>query len=217
MQQRRSFYQSISQYIKSRIILKTSWRTQQRLKHIILTIISLTVLYWIYVQWLQYTIPSNVSENVLARCEKLCPYVSTFGRDKLWFSSFHSVRHFPDFVCPQNFRNLADWVFGWPNQFFENIKNITVDGKEIAPCLPPGSIIYVRIKSMNEFLSKIYPDLINNFVLITGEGDISSPTNFSYLDRPDSKIIHWFGQNGQIPAGTNPKFTHIPIGKIEIN
>lgn len=168
-------------------------------------------------QWQQYTIPSNASENVLARCEQLCPYVSAFGRDKLWFSYFQSVRHFPDFVCPQNFRNLADWVFGWPNQFFENMKKITIDGKEIAPCLPPGSIIYVRVKSMDEFFSKIYPDLINNFVLITGEGDISSPTNLSYLERPDSKIIHWFGQNGQIPAGTNSKFTHIPIGKIAIN
>jgi hypothetical protein len=150
---------------------------------------------------------------VLTQCEKLCPYVSKFGRNRLWFSSSHSIRHFPDFVCPQNFRNLADWVFGWPSKFFENVENITNDGKEIAPCLPPGSIIYVRITSMDEFFAKIYPNLINNFVLITGEDDVSVPTDLSYLNRPDSKIIHWFGQNGQIHAGTNLKFTHIPIGK----
>lgn len=190
----------------------TNWHTQRYLKYIIVSSL-LIYSFYVWVQRSHYTISTYRSGNVLTRCEKLCPYVSKFGHNKLWFSSFHAIRHFPDFVCPQNFRNLADWVFGWPDQFFENVEQTTTDGKEIAPCLPPGSVIYVRITSINEFFVKIYPDLINNFVLITGEGDVSSPTNLTYLNRPDSKIIHWFGQNGQIHTGTNPKFTHIPIGK----
>ncbi|CAF1175070.1 unnamed protein product [Rotaria sordida] len=34
----------------------------------------------------------------------------------------------------------------------------------------------------------------------------------AYLERTDSKIIHWFGQNGIIDASISKKFTHIPIG-----
>ena len=34
-----------------------------------------------------------------------------------------------------------------------------------------------------------------------------------YLDDPNSKIIHWFGQNGDIDIGRSERFTHIPIGK----
>src|SRR5580692_2229988 len=126
----------------SSVTFMPSCQTQRCLKHIIVSVVLLITLYCIYIQWPHYTIPSYVPKSVLTRCEKLCPYVSKFGRNRLWFNSSHSIRHFPDFVCPQNFRNLADWVYGWPNRFFENVEKITTDGKEIAPCLPPGSIIY---------------------------------------------------------------------------
>jgi hypothetical protein len=91
---------------------------------------------------------------------------------------------------------------------------ITDQGKYIAPCLPSGSIIYVRIWVIDEFFEKVYPHLQNDFVLITGEGDASSPTHLEQLEAPDSKIIHWFGQNGQYDASKSKKFTHLPIGKL---
>ncbi|CAF3798450.1 unnamed protein product [Rotaria socialis] len=166
----------------------------------------------IYTQWHPALDTSYLLQSSSPDCRKLCPYISRLERDKLIFNLAYSIRHFPEFICPQNFRNLADWIYGWPNQFFENIETTTNDGKRIAPCLPPGSIIYVRTTVINEFFSQIYPYLIHNFVLITGEDDRSSPTDLSYLNRPDSKIIHWFGQNGQIDVRTNAKFTHIPIG-----
>jgi hypothetical protein len=84
----------------------------------------------------------------------------------------------------------------------------------VAPCLPPGSIIYVRIWAMDEFFAQIYAHLQNNFVLVTGEGDVSSPTHLQILEAPDSKIIHWFGQNGQYDVSKSKKFTHIPIGNF---
>jgi hypothetical protein len=146
-------------------------------------------------------------------CENLCPYSSKLINNSIQFDSSRIIRHYPDFVCPQNFRNLADWIFGWPDQFKEHVEKTTDDGKLIAPCLPTGSIIYVRIWSIDEFFNIIYPHLINDFILITGEGDLSSPNDLQYLERSDSKIIHWFGQNGQYDVSKSKKFTHIPIGK----
>jgi hypothetical protein len=146
-------------------------------------------------------------------CENICPYSSKLINGNIQFDSSHIIRHYPDFVCPQNFRNLADWIFRWPDQFKEHIEKTTDNGKLIAPCLPTGSIIYVRIWAINPFFNLIYPHLINDFVLITGEGDLSSPNNLQYLERSDSKIIHWFGQNGQYDVSKSKKFTHIPIGK----
>jgi hypothetical protein len=147
-------------------------------------------------------------------CSHLCSHSSILTNDTLQFDSSFTIRHFPQFVCPQNFRNLADWVYGWPDQFFEHLQITTNQGKEIAPCLPSGSIIYVRIWVINEFFTQVYPHLQNDFVLITGEGDISSPTHMEYLERSNSKIIHWFGQNGQYDTSRNKKFTYIPIGNL---
>ncbi|CAF3768008.1 unnamed protein product, partial [Rotaria socialis] len=104
-----------------------------------------------------------------------------------------------------------DWVYGWPNQFQEYVEVTTTNGQRIAPCLPHGSIIYVSIWSIGVFFNLVYPHLINDFVLITGEGDPSSP-DMGHLERADSKIIHWFGQNGMISSSKSKKFTHIPIG-----
>ncbi len=147
-------------------------------------------------------------------CSDLCPYSSTLTNDTLRFDSLHMIRHFPNFVCPQNFRNLADWIYGWPDQFLEHIEVTTDQGKHIAPCLPHGSIIYVRIWVIGEFFNNVYPHLQNDFVLITGEGDASSPSHLELLEAPNSKIIHWFGQNGQYDVSKSKKFTHIPIGNL---
>lgn len=165
----------------------------------------------------------NIS-TVPKDCKDLCPYSYKLINNSIQFDSSHIIKHYPDFVCPQNFRNLADWIYDWPNQFDEYIEKSTDNGKLIAPCLPFGSIIYVRIWSIDNFFRYIYPYLINDFVLITGEGDLSSPNDLQYLERSDSKIIHWFGQNGQYDVIKSKKFTHIPIGKkysmkfiIEVN
>jgi len=146
------------------------------------------------------------------KCRKLCPFSSLFLTRTVEFNSKHLIRHFPEFICPQNFRNLADWTYEWSNQFNEYIQSSTTNGNRIASCLPNGSIIYVRQWSIDRFFTQVYPHLINRFVLITGEGDNSAPTHLEILDAPDSKIIHWFGQNGQYSPSKTNKFTHIPIG-----
>ncbi|CAF0816035.1 unnamed protein product [Adineta ricciae] len=151
-----------------------------------------------------------LNEQESSSCSQLCPYVMNLSYDYLHFDSHHLTRHYPDFVCQLNFRNMADWVYGWPYASHERIET-TRNGKHIAPCLPDGSIIYVSVWAIGTFFTDVYPHLIHRFVLITGEGDLSSPI-LDYLERTDSKIIHWFGQNGAIASSTSKKFTHIPIG-----
>ena len=155
--------------------------------------------------------PSSRAQKT--KCDEACAFSPVVTPTEIEFNPSNIIRHFPSFVCPQNFRNIADWVYGWPNQFHEQMANTTNQEKYIGPCLPPGSIIYVRIWVMNEFFEKVYPYLQNSFVLITGEGDVSSPTHIEHLERSDSKIIHWFGQNGQYDVSRSKKFTHIPKGK----
>jgi len=125
------------------------------------------------------------------------------------------VRHYPEFICPNNFRNLADWIYRWPEQVFdEQLEITTTEGLHIAPCLASGSIIFVKTDYLDDFFGKVYPYLRNKFVLITGQSDGSSPGRYlSYLENDDTKIIHWFGQNSEIYSSKSGKFTHIPIGK----
>lgn len=147
-------------------------------------------------------------------CKLLCPYSSVQYTNNITFEDQNTIENYPEFVCPQNFRNLADWIYGWPHVSTEHIHSMTNDGSLIAPCLPDGSIIYVHTATLEAFFHFVYPRLKNKFVLITGASDKASPTYLGYLDAPDSKIIHWFGQNGQIHPFQSNKFTHIPIGQF---
>ncbi|CAF1010923.1 unnamed protein product [Adineta steineri] len=146
----------------------------------------------------------------------LCPYSFTINSSYIVYDDpSYYIHHYPEFICPQNFRNLADWVYGWPEDRFNEELECPISEKKklTVPNLPHGSIIYVRVYNISSFFSKIYPYLTYTFVLITGEGDYSMPSRFHhYLEEPDSKIIHWFGQNGDIDAKRSERFTHIPIG-----
>jgi hypothetical protein len=146
-----------------------------------------------------------------------CPYSSRItGNHIIFDNTSYSIHHYPEFICPQNFRNLADWIYGWPeNMFEEEIEDFFQINNASVTNLPDGSIIYVKTDSVPSFFSDIYPYLLNNFVLITGQGGTQTPGKYlRYLHDPDSKIIHWFGQNGDINAARSKHFTHIPVGKI---
>ena len=146
----------------------------------------------------------------------VCSYSSKIAGNRIIFNDpSYSIYHFPEFICPQNFRNLADWIYGWGNDAFDERVQSNLDKYPlIVRKLPHGSIIYVKIYEIESFFTKIYPLLRNKVVLITGEGDPEAPGPFlHYLDDPNSKIIHWFGQNGNINESRSERFTHIPIGK----
>lgn len=153
------------------------------------------------------------------RCSRLCPYQSKYTGYWLEFDGSNFIEDYSEFVCPQNFRNLADWVYGWPeNVFEEKLKIPTNKGYRISKCLPVGSIIYVKTGELRSFFHTVYPHLKNEFVLITGQGDESTPGPYiSYLEKNESKIIHWYAQNAEIHYLRSAKFTHIPIGKCVIS
>ena len=144
-----------------------------------------------------------------------CRHTSTIHNLTIHFdTSSYSIHHYPEFVCPQNFRNLADWIYGWPDREFEEaLEHPMNEERLIVPNLPHGSIIFVKTDRCERFFSKIYPYIQHPFVLITGQGDASAPGDYlHHLHASDSKIIHWFGQNADIDSTTSAKFTPIPIG-----
>jgi len=74
------------------------------------------------------------------------------------------------------------------------------------------SIVYVCISAIPYFYKVIFPQLQNNIILVTGDGDNTCPTDFKseFENMIDSnKIIHWFSQNCMF---THPKLSQIPIG-----
>ncbi len=147
----------------------------------------------------------------------LCPYSTTITDNRITFDNTSDfIHHYPEFICSQNFRNMADWVYAWPESLFDEYVETSIDKSTvIVPNLPHGSIIFIKTDGVPSFFSKIYPYLQNIFVLITGQSDYSVPGDYLYyLEKSDTKIIHWFGQNGNIDMSINKRFTHIPIGKI---
>lgn len=184
--------------------IKTSWkRYYTKLK----PKLSLTLLIFIFVL-------CRIFLNGAPDCVTLCSYQSITTHNRLIFDKNHAVEHFPEFICPQNFRNLADWVYGWPDDIFnEHLDTTTSYGHYISPCLAPGSIVFVKTDYLDKFFGEVYPSLKNIFVLITGQSDASSPGRYiSYLKNDQSKIIHWFGQNADIYSLSIGRFTPIPIG-----
>ena len=149
----------------------------------------------------------------------LCPYSFKIMDKRIVFDhQSYSIHHYPEFVCPQNFRNMADWVYGWPEGVFEErVENSVRKIRETIEYLPHGSILYIKTDRLPTFFSDIYPHFRNKFVLITAQGDAQAPgPHLHYLERTDSKIIHWFAQNGDINASRSERFTHIPIGKYRV-
>jgi hypothetical protein len=169
-----------------------------------------TLIIIIIIQYYVYRVHLNEISEISS---PICSYSYTIDDKRIMFDSpLYSIHHYPEFICPQNFRNMADWIYGWPEGVFhEEVHNSIHD---TVTYLPHGSIIYIKTDSLPEFFSEIYPHFRNKFVLITGQGDLQAPGQFlHYLERNHSKIIHWFGQNGNIDASVTEYFTHIPIGK----
>lgn len=157
-------------------------------------------------------LPTRAREWFSPRCNYSMKII---GNQIEFDDATYHIEHYPEFICPQNFRNLADWIYGWPSSLFkEELETSANSFIRTVPDLPQGSIIFVKMAAMESFFSKVYPSLKNPFVLVTAQGDEGTPGSYiTYLDDPNSKIIHWFGQNGGINATRSARFTHIPIGK----
>jgi hypothetical protein len=78
----------------------------------------------------------------------------------------------------------------------------------------PGNVVYVSTTALHQFW-KILPNLLYPIVLVSGDCDISAPTDLfpSHIEFQEiinhPNLIHWFSQNCSY---LHPKMTAIPIG-----
>ncbi|CAF1551151.1 unnamed protein product [Adineta ricciae] len=142
-----------------------------------------------------------------------CLYQAHLIYNRLEFDGIDTIEHFAEFICPQNVRHLVDWIYGWPDGVFEEKIGVPTNAIHVAPCLPSGSIIIVKTYYLSSFFRRVYPQLLNKFVLKTTQVDASAPLEFlSYFHESNSRIIHWFVQNSDVHLPNNDRFTSIPIG-----
>lgn len=78
-----------------------------------------------------------------------------------------------------------------------------------------GMSIYVCSDLLNFFVSKILPNIKNNFVLVSGDSDLITPLESLTKDNYDllincTLLIHWFAQNTRIQYDS--KIIQLPIG-----
>ncbi|CAF1455886.1 unnamed protein product [Adineta ricciae] len=141
-----------------------------------------------------------------------CLYQAHLIYNRLEFDGIDTIEHFAEFICPQNVRHLVDWIYGWPDGVFEEKIGVPTNAIHVAPCLPSGSIIIVKTYYLSSFFRRVYPQLLNKFVLKTTQVDASAPLEFlSYFHESNSRIIHWFVQNSDVHLPNNDRFTSIPI------
>jgi hypothetical protein len=99
------------------------------------------------------------------------------------------------FVSGDSFRALADRIF-------ERSRRGTTAG------LKPGEIVFVEANYLSDFVSNILPEIHEQFILLTHNGDLNVGEELGHL-ADDARVLHWYAQNLLIK---HPKLTAIPIG-----
>lgn len=82
--------------------------------------------------------------------------------------------------------------------------------------LKSGSTIYICNTAIKDFIENILPMLVNPFILVSGDADISMPfeaisesTFEDFIN--DKRLIHWFCQNLMMTC-IHSKMSQLPIG-----
>jgi len=79
--------------------------------------------------------------------------------------------------------------------------------KQINKKIKKNNLVYVSLDSMNYFKRKILRKIKNNFILITGDSDLTPSDHKELLE--NKYLLHWFSQNCDIK---NSKTSTLPIG-----
>ncbi|KAI3656786.1 hypothetical protein MP638_004133 [Amoeboaphelidium occidentale] len=156
-------------------------------------------------------------EQERGQCKFSCRCRHIYQKDKITCDidqeQFYLKRH-DQFICPQNFRNIADWVFRWDQQHHAEDFDVPAYDK-IVDCLPYGAIIYVVGWHIDAFFADVYPLIKKPFILITGDCTIDFPhdRHLKYVSESDQKIIHWFAQNARhLHNSPEYRYSVIPTG-----
>lgn len=109
------------------------------------------------------------------------------------FFRFHRPGCYP-YLSGDGYRTLANFVY---DQFLDfNPDEVTY-----------GDIVFVRGNNLQDFFSKIHPNIKSPYVLVSGNED--SIVNSDFLRYTDEKIIHWYAQNLDFK---NEGISLLPIG-----
>jgi len=101
-------------------------------------------------------------------------------------------------VCGNNFKKNCTFVFCF-----------TINRDPFNPSsVKCGDTIFVHLRNLETFFTKLHPKINNKYILVTHSGDKSAPREFAkFLN--DEKLYAWFTQNMDI---IHPKVYPIPIG-----
>jgi len=122
-----------------------------------------------------------------------------------FFLFFILLTHFvcssyPDskpFISGDTFRSIADHIYDETTSTFD-VQRVT-----------PGDIIFVNLSHLDDFFSKVHPQLNAPYILISHNHDYSAPGNHRHI-LDDEKLIAWFTQNPDLVG--HSKLIPIPIG-----
>ncbi|CAH1783524.1 unnamed protein product [Owenia fusiformis] len=140
------------------------------------------------------------------KCQKLCTVKYDIAKG---YPPVANSGLYGDYLCPTMFRDMSDYVFGWPFSHFHEVVNVP-DLSEVLDCLPPVPILFSKgdPKIVRNFSKELGDYVKPGFILLTGQTDYPSPgKNKKLLDNPN--ILRWYGPN---PGITHPKFHPFPLG-----
>ena len=107
-----------------------------------------------------------------------------------------------EFMSPIAVKLLADAHYGISSIPLKKQKEIDqIQLSNFVNCLEPGVVIFVDTISLKMFFKHYYDKIKVNFVLVSGDTDLSAPEalDTESLTRkfliPNSTIIHWFAMN----------------------
>ena len=118
-------------------------------------------------------------------------------------SRFSMINYRPDkFMSPIAVKLLADAHYGTSSVPQEKQKKMdSMQLRDLVGCLKPGAVIFVDTVSLNIFFKDYYDKIKVNFVLVSGDTDLSAPEALDteyMIDKflmPNSTVIHWFAMN----------------------
>ena len=109
------------------------------------------------------------------------------------------------FVYTRGIAKICDMHPEWDSYGNMSYPNFKVN-------FPPGTSIYLHFDMVEQFINNFLPLIINPFILVSGNSDHSTPTDFPSAEKllNNNNLIMWFSQN--VVIDNHPKLRHIPIG-----
>lgn len=177
----------------------------------------------VHLQKIEQKLLLNISQGqeIHSGCQKTCCW--SMRKSQRFYNGEHDrIPMILDRVTQIDFKLLADIHYGRvqvPTGI--SLPRLTY---EILPCLQNDTVIFVDTPELGNFFRRIHSQMSVNYILLTGDSDLSCPLYFmrshddllAQIFSGQTRIRHWFSMNchfGKNPQWANSKiFTCIPQG-----